>query len=73
MKAISVDGKVRGLGSSRLNVREMLVTTPTILVEQDETNGNVGPPFILTRPNTRDLGGDGFVGRLSLILLEGVF
>jgi hypothetical protein len=73
VKAISADGKVCRLGRPPGNVRKVLVTTRTILVKQDETNGNVGPPVILTRPITRELGGDGFVGRLSLIALEGVF
>ena len=73
MKAISGDGKVCELGRPPGNVRKLLVTTRTILVKQDETNGNAGTPFILTRPTTRDLGGDGFVGRLSLIAVEGVF
>ena len=73
MKAISVDGTVSGLGRPLGNVRKLLVTTPTILVKQDETDGNGGYPVVLTRPTACDPGGDGFAGRLSLIALECVF
>jgi hypothetical protein len=73
VKAISADGTVSGLGRPLGNLRELLVTTPTILVKQDETDGNGGHSVVLTRPTACDPGDDGFAGRLSLIALECVF
>jgi len=73
VKAISVDDTVRGLGRPLLNVRKMLVTTPTILVKQDETDGNARPDLMVARSIARDPGGVGSAGRLRLIPLESLF
>jgi hypothetical protein len=73
VKATSVDGKVRGLGSPRINVREMLVTTPTILVEQDETDENGAPRLNFPDRSHASQGAMGLAGGTSLIALERVF
>jgi hypothetical protein len=73
VKAISVDDTVRGLGRPLLNMREMLVTTPTILVKQDETDESARPALMVARSTAREPGGVGFVDRLRLIALESLF
>jgi hypothetical protein len=70
VNAISNADEVRWLCRPLLNVREMLVTTPTILVDQDETNGNGKPRSRSTPSTARTRGGDGFTGRLHLIARE---
>jgi hypothetical protein len=67
---ISDADKVRKLCRPLLSVRKLLVTTPTILVDQDETDGNGRSRTRSTPSTARNRGGDGFAGRLHLIALE---